>query len=90
MVLLLSGDGRAYVKFFFEDGTQGSVNAAFSEPRGGLVFIFPFAIETQWGFRRLTWLGSELCDYNGPLLSPRFSVVVGDDRFAVLWGEIDA
>ena len=30
-----SEDG-AYVKFFFEDGTQGSVNAAFSEPRGGL------------------------------------------------------
>ena len=26
----------AYVKFFFADGTQGSVNAAFSEPRGGL------------------------------------------------------
>ena len=26
----------AYIKFFFEDGTQGSVNCAFSEPRGGL------------------------------------------------------
>ena len=26
----------AYVKFIFEDGTQGSVNAAFSEMRGGL------------------------------------------------------
>ena len=30
-----SEDG-AYVKFFFADGTQGSVKAAFSEPRGGL------------------------------------------------------
>ena len=28
---------RTYIKFFFEDGTQGSVNASFSEWRGGLV-----------------------------------------------------
>jgi len=29
----------AYIKFWFEDGTQGSVKVAFSEPRGGLVGI---------------------------------------------------
>ena len=32
----IKAEDGAYVKFFFEDGTQGSVNAAFSEPRGGL------------------------------------------------------
>ena len=32
----IRAEDGAYVKFFFADGTQGSVNAAFSEPRGGL------------------------------------------------------
>ena len=32
----IKAEDGAYVKFFFEDGTQGSVNAAFSELRGGL------------------------------------------------------
>ena len=35
-VMKIKAEDGAYVKFFFEDGTQGSVNAAFSEPRGGL------------------------------------------------------
>lgn len=35
MMKIRAEDG-AYIKFFFEDGTQGSVNAAFSEMRGGL------------------------------------------------------
>ena len=33
----IKAEDGAYIKFFFEDGTQGSVNAAFSELRGGLV-----------------------------------------------------
>lgn len=32
----ISAEDGAYVKFFFEDGTEGSVRAAFSERRGGL------------------------------------------------------
>jgi predicted dehydrogenase len=32
----IKAEDGAYIKFFFEDGTQGSVNCAFSEPRGGL------------------------------------------------------
>ena len=32
----IKAEDGAYVKFFFEDGTQGSVNCAFSEMRGGL------------------------------------------------------
>jgi len=35
-VMKIKAEDGAYVKFFFEDGTQGSVNCAFSEPRGGL------------------------------------------------------
>ena len=35
-VMKIKAEDGAYVKFFFEDGSQGSVNAAFSEPRGGL------------------------------------------------------
>ena len=40
---------------------------------GGLLFVLPLAIETHGVIRRLTWLGSELCDYNAPLLAERFS-----------------
>lgn len=32
----IKAEDGAYIKYFFEDGTQGSVNAAFSELRGGL------------------------------------------------------
>ncbi len=35
-VMKIKAEDGAYVKFFFADGTQGSVNCAFSEPRGGL------------------------------------------------------
>ena len=35
-VMRIKAEDGAYIKFFFEDGTQGSVNAAFSEMRGGL------------------------------------------------------
>jgi len=36
-VMKIKAEDGAYIKFFFEDGTQGSVNCAFSEMRGGLV-----------------------------------------------------
>ena len=35
-VMKIKAEDGAYIKFLFEDGTQGSVNAAFSEMRGGL------------------------------------------------------
>ena len=35
-IMKIKAEDGAYVKFFFEDGTQGSVNCAFSECRGGL------------------------------------------------------
>lgn len=50
-----------------------------------LVFIFPLAI-TSGRIRYLTWLGSELCDYNAPLLSKEFPEFVGD-RFQAVWDQ---
>jgi CelD/BcsL family acetyltransferase involved in cellulose biosynthesis len=38
--------------------------------------------------RRLTWLGSDLCDYNGPLLSEQFLRHAGVSRFALLWRDV--
>lgn len=58
------------------------------EADGKLLFIFPLAAERRFLVRRLTWLGSELCDYNGPLLARRFAESVPADRFTALWNEI--
>ncbi len=35
-IMDIKAEDGAYIKFFFEDGTQGSVRASFSELRGGL------------------------------------------------------
>jgi CelD/BcsL family acetyltransferase involved in cellulose biosynthesis len=55
---------------------------------GELLFILQLAIETTGLVRRLTWLGSELCDYNAPLVAACFSAHVDADRFVLLWQEI--
>jgi len=52
---------------------------------GQLLFILPLAIEDRGAVRRLTWLGSELCDYNAPLLATNFSDRVKPEEFAPLW-----
>ena len=54
---------------------------------GQLLFIVPLAVVPQGPFRRLTWLASELCDCNAPLLGERFSELVSAQRFARLWRE---
>src|SRR3984893_17668748 len=38
-----------------------------------ILLLLPLAIENGVFARRLTWLGSALCDYNGPLLAANFS-----------------
>ena len=53
---------------------------------GALLFILPLAIETRGPIRRLIWLGSELCDYNAPLIARDFWAHVGD--FTELWGKV--
>jgi CelD/BcsL family acetyltransferase involved in cellulose biosynthesis len=56
------------------------------DERGALLFILPLAIETRGPIRRLTWLGSELCDYNAPLLARDFWRHIDD--FSELWGKV--
>lgn len=51
------------------------------------LFIFPLAV-TPGAVRRLTWLGNDLCDYNGPLLAKRCATQLTGERFLDLWREI--
>ena len=55
-------------------------------PGGDILFLLPLAIEKQGPMRTLTFLGSDLCDYNGPLLAPGFASRI--DGFAAIWSEI--
>ena len=55
---------------------------------GGLMFLLPLAIEKFGPARRLIWLGSELCDYNAPLLAADFSCRIDQENFLRLWSEI--
>src|SRR5262249_21972777 len=58
------------------------------DDEGHLLFILQLAIERRAGVRRLTWLGSGLCDYNAPLLAEHFSEVVSAARFAQIWRDV--
>src|SRR4051794_31707117 len=57
------------------------------DARGHLVFVLPLAIEAHGPFHCLTWLGSELCDYNMPILAEDFAQAVPAERFASLWSD---
>lgn len=54
---------------------------------GTALFILPLAV-MPGTVRRLTWLGSDLCDYNGPLLAKAFASHLTPERFLALWREI--
>jgi len=56
---------------------------------GATLFILPLVV-TGGAVRRLTWLGSDLCDYNGPLLAAEFSSRVPAQTFRRLWRDIRA
>jgi CelD/BcsL family acetyltransferase involved in cellulose biosynthesis len=55
---------------------------------GAMLFLLPLAVERGRALRRLIWLGSDLCDYNGPLLARDFAQRVTPERFIGLWQEI--
>lgn len=57
---------------------------------GAILLLLPLAVRADGFARELTWLGSELCDYNGPLLAVNFSACVDRARFLELWREIVA
>jgi CelD/BcsL family acetyltransferase involved in cellulose biosynthesis len=58
------------------------------EAAGPILFILQLAIEFKGPIRRLTWLGSELCDYNAPLLAEAFAREVNGDRFLEVWRDV--
>jgi CelD/BcsL family acetyltransferase involved in cellulose biosynthesis len=55
------------------------------DQHGNLLFILPLAIEKRGPLRCLTWLGSDLCDYNAPLLAEHFSETLSRPEFVRLW-----
>src|SRR5262249_606706 len=67
------------------NGTRPAIVLGRSE-RGALLFILPLAIEMRGPIRRLTWLGSEVCDYNAPLIARDFWAHVGD--FTEVWSKV--
>jgi CelD/BcsL family acetyltransferase involved in cellulose biosynthesis len=52
---------------------------------GEILFILPLAIEKREAIRRLTWLGVDLGDYNGPLLADRFENHPASENFTSVW-----
>src|SRR5436305_6655538 len=57
---------------------------------GTILFLMPFALEGGAGLRKITWLGSFLCNYNGPVLARDFSRRVSSLQFAQVWQDIQA
>ena len=51
----------------------------------GPLFLLPLSVRPVHFTRTLEWLGSDLCDFNGPLLAPRFAAYVDGARFVALW-----
>jgi CelD/BcsL family acetyltransferase involved in cellulose biosynthesis len=56
---------------------------------GQPLFLIPLAV-TRGIVRRLTWLGTDLCDYNAPLLAHDFADHVAPAEFRALWSQICA
>jgi CelD/BcsL family acetyltransferase involved in cellulose biosynthesis len=54
---------------------------------GEVLFVLPLAV-MPGAVRRLTWLGSDMCDYNGPLLAAACASQLTPERFRELWREI--
>ncbi len=57
---------------------------------GAVLFLMPFALEGGAGLRKVSWLGSYLCNYNGPVLAPDFSRRVSSLQFIKLWRDVQS
>ncbi len=55
---------------------------------GAILFLLPLSVRAAGVARELAWLGSELCDYNTPLLSREFAERVDGRGFLPLWTAI--
>jgi CelD/BcsL family acetyltransferase involved in cellulose biosynthesis len=57
---------------------------------GTVLLLMPFALEVSSGLRKVTWLGSYLCNYNGPVLASDFARRVSPSQFIQLWRDIQS
>jgi CelD/BcsL family acetyltransferase involved in cellulose biosynthesis len=74
-------------------GSRHSVRPCIVIGRDGadkVVFILPLAIVKRALTKELTWLGSELCDYNAPLLAAGCGDRLDSTNFMPLWQRIVA
>jgi CelD/BcsL family acetyltransferase involved in cellulose biosynthesis len=55
---------------------------------GGILFVLPLSTRAVEFARELAWLGSDLCDYNVPLLTQGFAQRFDHAGFKALWGNI--
>jgi CelD/BcsL family acetyltransferase involved in cellulose biosynthesis len=55
---------------------------------GAILFLMPFAFEANGMIRKITWLGSCLSNYNGPLVASDFSRRVSPAQFAAIWQDV--
>lgn len=92
-----TGDGTPFQTFAWLSawqrhiGTRQGVKPAIVvgwDSEGGALFIFPFGIERGLICNRLVWLGGEISDYHGPLLSGDFARLVSPAQFGTLWNDI--
>jgi CelD/BcsL family acetyltransferase involved in cellulose biosynthesis len=56
---------------------------------GAPLALFALGVRSAGFARELAFLGSELCDYNGPLLAPAFSERFDRAGFLALWAQIE-
>ena len=72
-------------------GVRNGVRPAIVVGRDGtgtILFLLPLAVCSAGFARELIWLGSELCDYNAPLLAATFSARIDAKCFTALWATI--
>ncbi len=72
-------------------GARGGTQPAIVVGRdlaGDTVFLLPLGLQSRGFVRELTWLGSDLCDYNGPMLAADFPARMSGDQFLALWDAI--
>jgi CelD/BcsL family acetyltransferase involved in cellulose biosynthesis len=62
--------------------------AVVRDAENAILCLLPLMVVPGASIRRLTFLGSDLCDYNAPLLAPDFVVRAGAKRFIPLWRDI--
>jgi CelD/BcsL family acetyltransferase involved in cellulose biosynthesis len=68
------------------DGVKPAI--VIGRQQGTILFLLPFAFEAGGFIRKVTCLGSYLCNYNGPVLARDFSRRLSPAQFATVWREV--